>query len=621
MGSSRLCLGHPVVLHSPAVLGIVVCLVGTMSQRVTPHFKAHRFPSESAAEALFSSLTGAAPLCEGAASVVSLVHRAPKQTPASPVILEALARLVSVSLDAGDEQAARESAHALVILSGTFVRPWCALVRSGAVWNVPLVSRVVVDALCWPRCEKRWPLAEDLRLLCSGPAAKEIVERGENVSTPLAITVAVLLGDLRKSQRTNVDATIGTDGGVRNGLAACFAALIESLDATCWDFVSDDDFVELVGVLCDTSTQLGSAPIALSSYAVLRRLRTGFDRGTAAAGRLYAKLSRKDEISWPKLQAAVRDWPSVYGETPGFKAGYLACRMELSKSGVLSISEASDAEEFYAHVAGGRTSASEIISIADSFMGWSNEKYAPLLAAAYIASPDALRVRVHAAPSVMKAVPQIPVSLRGPIDGTLDTAVRMMIDHVGGADPIVRPPWVLDEEHQCDLQIDELNAPWQSTQTIEQAVIRVKRLALAHPWLVLRRAALLSGALEYSLLDPHCNKGGALNVQSGLLRILVALQSGVTIEGDSSYAIWAACIKAVRFALGEGRAKNGVHGTFGILAVDACDAMRGMLRVRGGRGCQSRWREDVELRKLLRAAESADGTEDDVRVAIGKLFS
>lgn len=581
------------------------------------------FDSELAADHLFSSLAGHSALYEGSSAVISLALNRPRQALASPTILEALARLAAISDNAHDEPSARAAAHALVLLSRGSPRAWNSLVKSGAPWSVPFVSRVIVDAVCWPVAAEPWALADDLRALSSGPAAAEIMRRGDAPRTPLAIAVRVLLEDLEREWEREAGGVADAGGArhVRSGIAGCFTAVLDIVDVESWDYVSDDDFGELVVVLCDSSKELESSRRALTCPALLRRFRTGFRRGTPTVGRLYARVSCDEGQSlWPELVSLVSGWPTLLGNCPGFKCGFVKCRMDRFGQGALVLSEFSGVEEVLAYFSGQQTNGAKFASVADSEGWWADEKRASMLAAAYIGSPDAFRARVQASPSVLKEVLRTPPSLQGPVDNAMDASVRTMLVQVESTSTILCASSTPQTAHQHELSSSASGCA-SGSDCIGQAAIRLRRLALAHPPLVMRRVPMLCGALEVTLSSPESSDTVGLAVASGLLRVLVALHSGVTLEGEITESAWSACRNAVSLALGEGRAKNGVRGQFAVLAIDSCDAMRGMLSRGANNACRTRWRSEPQLRSLLRDADNADGTEAEVRVAIDKLFA
>jgi hypothetical protein len=595
---------------------------------MTPAIAGPRAPCSvaSAADALASALSGASSPADGAAAAGQFALAANVGTSVPPAVLDGLARLATQRIDIA---AAEGAAVALVMVSRFSPRPWCALAASGAVQHVPFVSKCIAGAVLPSPDELagRSLLARDLRRLSESPVASKVALASPGSSTPLACAVAHELAELRRVRgRSGASA----DGAVSSAVWALSEKLrvaFDALAASSWDHVCDDEFAGVVDVLRSSSaSDRGRA--ALRSTPFLRRLRSGFARGTPAAGRVYGMLSWGGRRAWPAAADVVAGWPALFGDAPGFKTGYLEWRVEQGGPELCKLRDVTEAEQIVAYVAGGLVSESDIAGLVAA-RGWIGEVQrggggvssaaGKLLAAAYIAAPDVLRTRLIDVPQLRPYVLAAPLSLRGTVDRIVEESVTAMLAEVPDVGASLGAV-------VCSAAGDVL--PARSSEeaarsAVDRAALCLRRLSLSHPYLAVRRADLVCAAVQCVLSSARPSDTASVNAATGLLRALVGFHHDARLDENTGATAWASASDGVRAALGEGRALNGVRNHFAALAAAGCELLGCLLAPTSATSaaCAELWKADLDLRKALRNAGQAVGTDVALRVAVDKLLA
>lgn len=440
----------------------------------------------------------------------------------SPPILEALTRLSSAGSTA--------AAAALIRISLRDDRSWRLLRESGVLHEVSLVSAAVVQEVL------------------AGPAHA----RGLNDAVAWAM---------------------------RNGAHnLAFKALTDERAMRDWDNVRDGEFARIV-----EAAAVSDRKDVLRSEALVRRLRVGYEVGSAAAGRVYAAVAGAGGSEFlPHAWAAVADWPERFGSVSDFRLGQLSYAGSNSRDqddedllscfiSVRNISEGDNAVRLYVTSRGWTP-----------FEAGRNEITAERLAAAYVAAPKALSPIASEATGESEgrlfenATARLPLSMRGDVDEQIETAVRGAVTVNGAA----------------------MNN-WSGGMTL-------RRIALVHPLLLARRIALLAGGVCLALGE------GQVQIAAD---ILCALEAIASVPGVAPKAFECGT-KGLKVALGGGRALHGVRDGFGKLAISSCQLLSKVADSEDG----FRLELGTEVRKSVASAKDANSTEAVVRNAFEKYL-
>jgi hypothetical protein len=591
--------------------------------------------AEDVAGALLSVLTDSRHYGEAADVTEQYTRHLTRESRVPEALMECWVRLAAQSPEIG---AVNTSAKALVTSSCFSVRAWSLLAASDVLARVPAVTQCVADTLLDVHGERACgtEVQRSLRLLSAESLAVSVNLAGR-VRTPLAVAVCCCFTKLRELQAQPESNASGAVGECLKATCESLCAVFRALHESCWLYVSDDEFAQIIGVLRSSSACRHSGDV-LQSESFLARLRTGFARGTVATGRVYGILSCGDTSDCALASDAVANWPSLFGATPAFKYGYLIWRVEERGTELCDRLCITEVEQLAAYYAGGLMSDGDVELLAQErrwFEAASNAADATgeaengkLLATAYLIAPQVFRGYMQSTPQpVQKAVESItcirevldiPLSVPSAIDETVDGFLANLLGEVSEVGDDLRALGFTSDDSPSQIPSSE----GETRTRIDANTLRLRRLALSQPMLLLRRANALCGAV-LAVLSVG-NPGGlrSILVATGILRVLLVLQSSESWDSKFGDNIWECASKCVHLALGESRAANGVRSEFASLGHVACDLLGSLLASPSVHRRKHRiaFKEDRALRTLLRSAERTESTDSSLRIAIEKLL-
>lgn len=578
--------------------------------------------AEDLAGALLSHLTGSSAVLETDALWEYVRKSTHSQVP--ECVLECLALL---SAQTADAHAASNAAMALVTLSRVSPRSWSMLVSSGIMRHVSVVRRCVEDTLFEVQSDLRCGLdvRESLLLLSANPLAEKVCGTGR-ARTPVDVAVSSVVAEVREFRAQPESARRIEEYEGRACAKVC--AAFESLPESGWRYVCDDDFAEVVSML-RSSNACKRAGAILDSASFLSRLRGGFERGTPAAGRLYAALTSGDADTCPLAYEVVAGWPESIGTASGFRLGYLSWGAGVNRDDTQRLRDIREVEQIAAYAGPGLITARELEVIGDE-KGWFN--FVPtesgsaepdrrkLLAAAFMIAPAYFGGRLAAVEHVLQeAILDVPLSVTSAIDKEVDHLLRALLTEV----PEVRDDLRALGSKDCDTSFLSQSGHADAENRINAASLRLHRIALTQTLLLMRKVMTLCAATQTVLRVQNSCHPRNIAIATGIIRAVAALQSRRPIDSRFDSAVRQCAQLCVTTALGESRAANGVRDGFAALATASCGLLGNVHgRVLGKVGEERvSFRSDKAFIELLRSAEQSQRTDHALRMVLEKVLN
>lgn len=592
---------------------------------------------DAAAGALLRVLSGSEPYKDAAPAVWAYVHGTPPPHPPPP-ILDALARVASAEGKDSAEPAitagAEDAATALVCLSSLSARAWARLARSAIFAHVPAIRDCVADTLLPAGTFAGAAILQAL------PAATATTTTTRERLSALSAEPAATALYVTWRARTPLDVAVATITTAPTAPDACerLCVALRRLPPPCWRYVCDDDFAR-VAALLRSRAACEAAADALNSEAFAARVRSGFTRATPAAGFLYGALmgmAAEGDDGGERVGEAIADlvneWPSLFGEEPSFRFGYLSWCAEYGRGTADTRRDISEVTAVAAYLRPGIMSPRELRDVAFE-AGWfrsgahgveeqgllpDDPEKRKLVAAAFAVAPTRFEKRLASVEQrLQKEVLDLPPAVESAIDSDVDALLAALLTEIPGL-----------RDNLLTMGVDPVDGSYVTTSKgpaaasadrIESCSLRLQRLALSRPTLLMRKVpAMCSTVLAaFSLETPPCVQ--SVGVAVAIIRALTAL--GRPVHEHFSNPVYECAVQCTLVALGESRASNGVRGAFAILANAACVLLEASLTVPSN-SCSERllsFRDNAALRLLLSTAEETTRTDATLKPVLERL--
>lgn len=595
--------------------------------------------ADAAAGALLRVLSGSERYADAAPAVWAYVHVTPPPH-APPPILDALARLAAAggkdTAEPAEAADVNDAANALVSLSSVSPRAWAQAACSSVFARIPAVRNCIAETLLPPG-----PTAAAADLQTPATAASTITATQERLSALSAEPAATALYTTWRA-RTPLDVAVATITTAPTAPDACerLSEALRRLPIPCWRYVCDDDFARVVAVLRSRAACEASAD-ALGCEAFAARVRSGFGRATPAAGFLYGALmgtagegedggGRAD----PGVEDLVSGWPSLFGEEPSFRLGYLSWCAEYGRGSASARQDISEATAVAAFVRPGIMSPRELRNVA-SEAGWfasdacgieaqiqlpDDPEKRKLVAAAYAVAPTHFEKPLRSVEHLLqREMLDLPPAVQSAIDADVDALLAALLTEIPGLGDSLRT--MGSDPVDCSFSTTGHTRVASSAGRIESCSLRLQRLALSRPTLLMRKVPVMCSTVlaAFGQETPSCAQ--SVGVALAIIRALTALDK--PLLDHFSGAVYECTVESTLVALGESRAANGVRGTFATLAIAAGGLLESSLTFPSDSRSERilAFRENAALRSLLSTAEETMRTDESLKPVLERLLA
>lgn len=585
--------------------------------------------NDVAALILYDGLSSKAGLAECAAKIYKYVLSANSRFSASPVILEALARIAL----SNDPDARSNAVTALLWFCCCSWREWSVLVQSSLLNAAPDVVEIVCKAV----------FGETPSNTCSKDFAKLTTFTRELSSsihdfpsvvtaTPFSVAIAHIVRsyyDLDKRETSMQPGRVKHAAWSKDHCLGKLYAALEQFTPAYWLAVSDDDFAGVIDVLVNNFDSERTRDV-LTSKCCNSRLRALFMSATPAAGYVYGLLQNV-AMEFQLFGICAADY-QVYKRSASFKLG-MAEHMqwthgETSEEVDNTSDVCDDLAQIFTLARNKDAKAKRLLN--GQVRKWqylrkcgneTERKHAALsLATAYVASPDELVQYVDF--DIEKWISEIPTVLRGPVDVEIEHGILSMLDHVCDIRPLLFSRDIFVTGRNCSWNGSRLRESRLHAEDggISTSFLRLKRMVILHRGIALRHIGAMCGGIHAALCSSFPHSMSVVRCVTSLLQILVALRPENSVEGQHAELTHAAALSAVTSALAEGRATHGVHGEYAAMAAAACEILHylncSML------SNQSTLPDDNDsVRTQLQSMLQAPNTDDFLRAVVENLLN
>lgn len=357
-----------------------------------------------------------------------------------------------------------------------------------------------------------------------------------------------------------------------------------ALPHDCWFGVSD----ATLGQFLLSTRNLPGARDLIRSEGVLGRIATGFSQASAACGSVVRLLAAHGGDDGRRLAADKLRMFRLENAPPWAGAAFIRglrlveCDNPATHDACLAAQEIVRGLELWPDTEAAETVAQRYALPADCSLA------STAVANAWRYVEDGSQQTNDNSRATAAAVAACPLDVVGRVDTQLEDGVLDVLASVPGVRTVLRRAPVEDPA---------------------AAALRLRRLALVHPDVVLRRSDSLAGGVLSALQSPQPHSEGSVRAATALLRVLVAARSevrGRSSESDDAIVqsrdrrTDKVAFDALRAALSEGRSVHGVHGLFADLALAA-------LAVLPTDALRTNAAAHSELAEAARASASAPG--------------